>query len=137
MNITYNRQLCLKQFLYCFFGHILFIFSLFRPAFAHIGRASDDFGLKFKSFGVNGERPGIVRCLKSALNFRKSLNKSDDARRCFMSRKNITPDLPFLNIHYPFTNKRITYASTNIVACLWSQKINLLSILATCLRAWL
>jgi len=31
---------------------------------------------------------------------------------------NITPDLPFLNIYNPFTNERICYTWTNIVACL-------------------
>ena len=30
----------------------------------------------------------------------------------------ITPDLPFLNIHNPFTNERIRYTLTHIVACL-------------------
>jgi len=33
-----------------------------RPAFAHIGRAPDDFGLKFKSNDFNGDRSGTVRC---------------------------------------------------------------------------
>jgi len=74
---TEYRQLCSKQFLHS--SSALFNLSL-------DGRASNDFGLKFKSFNVNGERPGTVRCLKSALNFKKSLNKSDDARRCFMGR---------------------------------------------------
>ena len=69
-----------------------------RPAFAHIGRAPDEFGLKFKSYDFNGDRsgtvrgarPGIVRYVKRARNFRKSLYKSADGRprtgRCFMSR---------------------------------------------------
>jgi len=50
---------------------------------------------------------------------------------------NITLDLPFLNIHNPFTNERISYTWTNIVACLLTQRITLLNKLATCLRAWL
>ena len=33
-----------------------------RPAFAHIGRATDDFGLIFKSYDFNGDRSGTVRC---------------------------------------------------------------------------
>jgi len=63
-----------------------------RLAFAYIGRAPDVFGLKFKSHDFNGDRPGIVRCLKSAKNFENLFhisNKSADARpgtgRCFMS----------------------------------------------------
>jgi len=51
-----------------------------RPAFAHIGRAPDDFCLKFKSYDSNSARPGIVRCLTSARNFQKSFIKSADAR---------------------------------------------------------
>jgi len=45
------------------------------------------FCLKFKSYDSNGDRPapygarpGIERCLTSARNFQKSLNKSADAR---------------------------------------------------------
>ena len=61
-----------------------------RPAFAHIGRAPDDFCLKFISYDSNGARPGIVWCLTSAGNFKKSLHKSADARPgtgwCFMRR---------------------------------------------------
>ena len=54
-----------------------------RPVFAHIARAPDDFCLKFISYDSNGARPGtvgIVRCMTSARNFQKSLNKSADAR---------------------------------------------------------
>ena len=50
---------------------------------------------------------------------------------------NIMPDLPFLNIYYPFTNKRTSYTWTNIVSCFWTQTISLLNKLATCIRAWL
>ena len=56
-----------------------------------------------------------------------------------MRTMNITPDLPFLNIHNLFANERISVHCilTNIVACLWTQGITLLHTLATCLRAWL
>jgi len=61
-----------------------------RPAFAHIGRAPGDFCLKFISYDSNGARPGIVWCLTSTRNIKKSLNKLADALpgtgRCFMSR---------------------------------------------------
>jgi len=33
-----------------------------RPAFAHIGRAPDDFCIKKLSYDSNGARPGTVRC---------------------------------------------------------------------------
>ena len=33
-----------------------------RPAFAHIGRAPDEFCLIFISYDSNGARPGTVRC---------------------------------------------------------------------------
>ena len=46
---------------------------------------------------------------------------------------NITPDLPFLNIHNPFTNERI---SVHVYLDKHSR-ITLLNQLATCLRAWL
>ena len=46
----------------------------------------------------------------------------------------IMPDLPFLNIHNPFTNESISdYTWTNIVACLRTQRITLLHKLTTCL----
>jgi len=35
---------------------------------------------------------------------------------------NITPDLPFLNIHNSFTNERIS-VYLDIIACLWTQII--------------
>jgi len=66
-----------------------------RPAFAHIGRAPDELGLKFKSYDFNGDRSGTVRCpvghrVKRARNFRKSLYKLADGcpgtGRYFMSR---------------------------------------------------
>jgi len=61
-----------------------------QPAFAHIGRAPDNFCLKFISYDSNGARLGIVWCLTSAGNFQKSLHKSADARpgtgRCCMRR---------------------------------------------------
>ena len=41
---------------------------------------------------------------------------------------NITPDLPFLSIHNPFTNERMRYNWTNIIACLPTQWITLLQI---------
>jgi len=51
--------------------------------FAHIGRALDDFCLKFKSYDFNGECPGTIWCpvrhlwcLTSAKNLQKSLNNS-------------------------------------------------------------
>ena len=34
-------------------------------------------------------------------------------------------------------SEEVVYTCTNIVACLWTQRITLLNILATCLRAWL
>jgi len=34
-----------------------------RPAFAHIGRATDAFCIKTLSYDSNGARPGTVRCL--------------------------------------------------------------------------
>jgi len=33
------------------------------PVFALIGPAPDDFGLKFKSYDLNGDHSGVVRCL--------------------------------------------------------------------------
>ena len=50
---------------------------------------------------------------------------------------NMAPDLPFLNIYNRFTNEMIRVSWTNIVACLWAQRITVLNNIATCLRAWL
>jgi len=48
---------------------------------------------------------------------------------------NSMPEIPFPNIHNPFTNERISYTWKNIVACLSTQRITLLNKLhvATCL----
>jgi len=35
---------------------------------------------------------------------------------------NITPDLPFLNIHNPFTMKELAYTWTNIVSHVFGHK---------------
>jgi len=58
-----------------------------RTALAHIGRAPDDFCLKFISYNSNS---AWAQYLPSARNFMKYFNKPEDARpgtgRCFMSR---------------------------------------------------
>jgi len=63
-----------------------------RSAFAHIGRAPDDFGLKFKSYDFNGDRSGTVRC---PAGHRTMCEKSKELEnlytnpgtgRCFLSR---------------------------------------------------
>ena len=49
-----------------------------RPAFAHIGRAPDGFGLKFKSNDFNGDRSGTVRC---PAGYRTMCEKSKELRK--------------------------------------------------------
>jgi len=49
-----------------------------RPAFAHIGRAPDDFAVLVWNFNRTIST-ATVRCLQCARNFLKSLNKSKDA----------------------------------------------------------
>jgi len=80
--------------------------------FKKIGRAPDDFGLDFKLYDFDGDRLGTVRCQtgyrttsERLHKFRKSLNKSADARpgtgRCFMSRTvtGVTKRV-FAKVHY-------------------------------------
>jgi len=60
-----------------------------RLALAHIGRAQDDFGLKFKSYDFNGDRSCTVRCPaghRTMCEKSKELSKiSIQIGRCFMS----------------------------------------------------
>jgi len=78
----------------------------------NIGWAPDDFGLDFKLYDFNGDRLGTVRCQagyrttsERLHKFRKSLNKSADARpgtgRCIISRT-VTgvKERVFAEVHY-------------------------------------